>query len=195
MLTLVGAAVAQKNEIAVAVGGHFPVDTSSGLSVGHALALQGNFAHRIASVPLVSLYFEVPVIGGFNIGTGASVVLDPNAISKYSSLFITPGLKLKFAPSFPVSPYLVAGGGLARFKGTATTVGGTTNTNQTVNKGAFDIGGGLDWKAAPFLSIRTEVRDVYSGLPSLTSSPLGVLGITSARQHNLLPALGLVLRF
>ncbi len=197
LVALAGPAVAQNNELAVTAGGYIPVDPSSGVSLGRALALQGNFAHKIAGVPLVSAYLEIPVIGGFKTSVAGQIVTIPenpsiSFVRNYTSLFVTPGLKLKIAPSFPISPYVVAGVGWARFKGSSTLAGGTTNPNETANKFAFGFGGGLDMKAAPFISFRAEVRDLYTGLPPLTNISLSSLG---SRQHNIVPSLGIVLRF
>ncbi len=171
-------ASAQKNELAVTAGGYFPL--SSSINASTAFTIGGNFAHRVASVPLVSLYVEVPFYGTFNstANIANSTVFNP----KYSALFVTPGLKLKLAPSFPVSPYFVAGGGLAHFRTS------NTATNDSTNTGVFDVGGGLDFKFFPYLSFRMEARDYYSGSPNLTVN-------FTQRQHQVIAAAGLVLRF
>ncbi len=171
-------ASAQKNELAVTAGGYFPL--SSSINASTSFTIGGNVAHRVASVPLVSLYVEVPVYGTFDSTAriANSTFLNP----KYSALFLTPGLKLKLAPSFPVSPYFVAGGGLAHFSKSNTTTGDSTNT------GVFDVGGGLDFKFFPYLSFRLEARDYYSGSPNLTVN-------FTERQHQVIAAAGLVVRF
>ena len=171
-------ASAQKNELAVTAGGYFPL--SSSIDASTSFTIGGNFAHRVASVPLVSLYVEVPVYGTFDSTARItnSTLLNP----KYSALFVTPGLKLKLAPSFPVSPYFVAGGGLAHFRTS------NTATNDSSNSGVFDVGGGLDFKFFPYLSFRLEARDYYSGSPNLTVN-------FSERQHQVIAAAGLVVRF
>lgn len=171
-------ALAQSNELAVTAGGYFPFNTR--FDADPAFAIGGSFAHRIASVPLVSLYFELPVYGTFNSTT--NIVNSTLTNPKYSTLFVTPGVKVKLAPSFPVSPYFVAGGGLARFSKKNVTTSDTTNT------GTFEVGGGVDFKFFPYLSFRTEVRDFYSGSPNLTTN-------FSERQHQIITSAGLVLRF
>jgi hypothetical protein len=169
---------AQKTELAVTAGGYFPIKTN--FDADPAFVIGGNFARRVASVPLVSLYVEVPVFGTFDSTTNIANSSLTNV--KYSALFVTPGLKLKLAPSFPVSPYFVAGGGLAHFSKSNATTSDATNT------GVFDVGGGLDFKFFPYLSFRTEVRDFYSGSPNLTNN-------FTDRQHQLIASGGLVLRF
>lgn len=169
---------AQNNELGVTVGGYFPINSQSG--AGTAFAAGGSFAHRIIGVPLVSVYFELPVYGTFNSVT--DIVSTTQGRAKYSGLFVTPGLKLKLASGFPISPYFVAGGGLARFSKS------NVSTDSTTNTGVFDVGGGLDLKIAPFVSARGEVRDYYSGSPNIQT------GFTS-REHQLITSVGLVLRF
>jgi len=171
-------ASAQKNDIGITAGGYFPLKTQ--YHINTSFAIGGAFAHRIASVPLLSLYIEVPVYGTFN--STADITGSTLTRPKYSALFVTPGLKLKFAPSFPITPYVVFGGGLAHFSKSNVTTGDSTNT------GTFDVGGGLDFKIAPYVGIRTEVRDYYSGSPNLTVN-------FTDRQHQLIATAGLVFRF
>lgn len=77
----------------------------------------------------------------------------------YNTLYFTPGLKVKFAPGFPVSPYLAGGLGWGSFR--------STNTSATTNKFAADLGGGVDFKVFPYISLRGEVRDYWTGSPTL----------------------------
>jgi opacity protein-like surface antigen len=173
-------AIAQSVELAVLGGGHIPVSPSINVSTG--FAVQGNLAGRIFGVPFVGVYVEVPVIATFGIDAGTACVT--NAVCKYNSLFVTPGLKLKIAPSFPLSPYFVIGGGIVRFHTTQSNGSENTDTNAV-----FDVGGGLDMKVAPFVSLRGELRDMYAGTPRVT------LAAIAGRQHNLIAEGGLVFRF
>jgi hypothetical protein len=171
-------ASAQSNELALTVGGYFPINSQVGAS--NAFSIGGSFAHRIAGVPLVSAYLEIPVFATFN--STASISETLGGRPKYSTLFVTPGLKIKLAPEFPVSPYLVAGGGVVHFSKS------NTLTDDSSYSGTFDVGGGLDFKIFPFFSARGEVRDFYSGSPNV------VTGFTD-REHQLITSLGLVFRF
>jgi hypothetical protein len=171
-------ASAQNNELALTVGGYFPINSQVGAS--NAFSIGGSFAHRIAGVPLVSAYLEIPVFATFN--STASISETLGGRPKYSTLFVTPGLKIKLAPEFPVSPYLVAGGGVVHFSKS------NTLTDDSSYSGTFDVGGGLDFKIFPFFSARGEVRDFYSGSPNV------VTGFTD-REHQLITSLGLVFRF
>jgi Outer membrane protein beta-barrel domain len=180
-LVLVAAvsAHAQSNDVALTGGGYFAA--SNPLDLGVAWALEGSYARKIVSVPLVSLSAELPVAGSF---TSSIPTLSGTAIARsYTSLFITPGIRVRLAPSFPISPYVSAGLGYGRFNRQFTD--GTNSSNGTF---AYDIGGGLDLKVLPFISLRAEVRDFNSGGIGLQSLALG-------RQNNLFVTAGVALRF
>ncbi len=168
---------AQSNELAVTFGGYFPID--SPVSASAAFTIGGSFAHRIVHLPLASAYVEVPAFGTFN-STG-SVYQAIAGKPRYSALFVTPGLKLKLAPEFPISPYVLAGGGVAHFS--SNTFGSNSNNSATL-----ELGGGLDVKIFPFISARLDVRDFYSGNPDLAIN-------FTQRQNQLMTTVGLVLRF
>jgi len=169
---------AQSNELAVTVGGYFPINSPVGAS--NAFAVGGSFAHRVFGVPLASAYLEIPVFATFN--STASISQTINGRPKYSTLFVTPGLRLKLAPEFPISAYFVVGGGVVHFSKS------NTLTDDSSYSGTFDVGGGLDWKIAPFFSARGEVRDFYSGSPNIVSG-------FGQREHQLLTSVGLAFRF
>jgi hypothetical protein len=169
-------ATTQSNEVGVTVGGYIPAGTT--LDISPAFYLQGSFAHRLAHVPLVSLYGELPVAHTFN-----TSVSGPSG--NYSATFVVPGVKVKFAPSLPMNPWLSLGVGVSHFSASQSlTLSG--NTSQT--SAVFGVGGGLDVKIAPFVSLRGEARDYYTG-------GLNLLAGVSGRQHNILAGAGLVLRF
>lgn len=175
-------AAAQDNEIAVGIGGNFPVN-SPGAS--NAVAISGSVAHRLFGVPMVSLYAEVPVVGTLGADVRTAGLLSPGS---YSSLYVAPGVKLKIGSSFPVSPYFVVGGGLAHFS-KSSSVAAASGSDTSTNTGVIDMGGGVDMKLAPHVALRGEVRDFYSGSPALTIPAL------RDRQHNLVVSAGLVLRW
>jgi hypothetical protein len=180
-------ATAQKNEVGLVLGGYAPIATT--LDMSPSIALQASYARQIASVPLVGAYLELPVTGAFHVSP-RNTLESTLSISNYSALFVTPGLKVKLAPSFFISPYLALGGGLAHYNSSipSSTLLSAVGLSGTGNKAVFDIGGGVDLKVAPFLSLRGEVRDFKSATPTL----LNLLGIGG---HNLFGGGGLVLRF
>jgi len=170
---------AQANDIALTVGGYFEV--SNPLDLGAAAALEGTFAHRIAHIPLFSVYGELPVAGSFS--SSIPTVNGLTLAKSYTSLFITPGVRVRLAPSFRLSPYVSAGLGLGHFN--RKLYGGGTSADSTL---AFDIGGGLDLKVLPFISIRGEIRDFNSG-------GVGIETVAFGRQNNLFVTIGLAVRF
>ena len=170
---------AQKNDIALTGGGYFNV--SSPLSLGAAPALEATFAHRIAKVPLLGVYVELPVAGSFS--SSIPTLSGLTVARSYTSLFITPGLRVRLAPSFPISPYVSAGLGYGRFN--RQLYSGVSTADSTF---ALDVGGGLDLKILPIVGLRAEVRDFNSGGVGLETLALG-------RQNNVFVTAGVTVRF
>src|SRR5438309_9964903 len=101
---------AQSTDVALTGGGYFAV--SNPLDLGVAWALEGTVAHQIVGLPLVSLSAELPIAGSFS---SSIPTLSGTAIARsYTSFFITPGVRVRLAPSFPISPYVSAGLGYGR---------------------------------------------------------------------------------
>lgn len=176
---LSGVSKAQSNDLGITAGGYLAL--SNPLSLGAAWALEGSYAHRLASVPYLWLGAELPVAGSFTLDIPS---LSGLTIAKsYTSLFITPGVRLRLAPSFPVSPYFAVGLGYGRFN--RQLLNGGTSANNTF---AFDVGGGLDVHIAPAVSLRAELRDFNSG-------GLGLETLLLGRQNNLFATAGLAFRF
>ena len=180
-------AVAQKADLAVTGGVYHPVNNA--YASGNAFAIGGNLGIRLASVPFVTVLLELPVMGTLHSTVSSVQALTANGT--YSSLFVTPGLRLKLAPSFPISPYVAAGGGWARFNRSASMT--PAGESSSVNTNVFDVGGGIDMKVAPFVALRAEVRDFYSGSPQLR--PSTIVNTFNERQHNIVGSFGIVLHF
>ena len=178
-LCLIPSLHAQSNDIALTVGGY--AEVSNPLDLGAAPAIEASFAHRIAHIPLFAVSAELPVAGSFS--SSIPTVSGLTIAKSYTSLFITPGLRLRLAPSFPISPYIAAGIGYGHFNRQLFT--GGTSSDGTF---AVDIGGGLDLKVLPFISIRAEIRDFNSG-------GIGIESIGFGRQNNLFGTIGLAVRF
>jgi len=150
---LLPAAHAQKNEFVVSASG---IVTSASFNANSSAGFQINYARRLIPLPLGSLYLELPFVAGFDGSRSSALNLNTE---NYNTLYFTPGLKVKFAPGFPVSAYLAAGAGWGSFR--------ATNTSATANKFAADLGGGVDFKVFPYISLRGEVRDYYTSSPTL----------------------------
>ncbi len=180
LLCLVGVnAFAQKNEFAAEVSGAFP--SASNLSFEPAVGFQLNYAHRLFGVPGVGIYVETPFLAGFsNQRTITSLFTGQD----YSSLYFTPGVKVKFLPAFFISPYIAGGVGLAHFS--------ASNGGGSENDFAADIGGGFDVKVFPHISLRAEARDFITDTPGLN---LNVLQNFTGKTNNVVASGGVVIRF
>ncbi len=184
-------AMAQKADAAFVVGGSFVSDTNgtvltvpTTVHTDHHLFLEGALGVRLLNAHLASLSLEVPVAGmtsqKLTLASTPGTVVD-----NLSTVFITPGFRLKLLPVSPISPWVSIGGGWARY---SLNTAGTTE-----NKGALQFGGGLDFKTGlPVLGFRAEVRDFLTGVPTFNS---GFLTATGLHHHNILAGGGIVLRF
>jgi len=184
---------AQKHEVAFTSGvlkigeRGFDLPSPGFLKFGNGFTYEISYAGRLIDAKLASLYFEVPLAG-----TPSTKVKTTNALSpdSYSSIFFTPGLKVKFFPVGKYSPFALIGVGLSHFREGDTTVAGQPNVNRHGETDTvFDFGFGLDARVFSHVSLRGQVRDFYSDLP-----PLNVHALSN-RQHNALISGGVVLRF
>jgi hypothetical protein len=191
-LMIASAVFAQQNDVAVSFGAIFspgvseprvcealpacptaPVDHT----FGPAFSVEGTYAHRLANFKVASLHLEVPILFSPSRTTDSIV-----GSSDFSTFFLTPALKIKFLPSSGISPFVSAGGGFARFKEGST----------TANGGAFQAGGGLDFKTRlPLLGFRLEVRDFITGRPGISS----LSSVSSDHLHNVFAGGGITLHF
>jgi opacity protein-like surface antigen len=186
-------ALAQQHEVAFTSGGlkigerGFDLPQPGFLHFGTGFTYEIGYARRFFNAHLASLYFEVPLAGTPRTKVKTTNALSPNS---YSSIFFTPGIKLKLLPGGKYSPFATLGVGFAHMSEGDTTVDNQPNPNpNSETSSVFTFGFGLDVKVISRLSIRGEVRDFYSELP-----PLNVRAL-SDRQHNALISAGVVLRF
>lgn len=157
------------------------------LKLGRGTAFQANYAVRLAGTSKVALLGEVHFLAN-----PQRVVSSPEqrATRDVASLFLTPGVRVKFAPQSRVQPYLAAGAGYALFEQSTLDIGGEPNrAPRTINRGAFVFGGGVDFPVRNWFGLRFEVRDFYSGSPAY-----GVRTRTSG-QHNVVVGGGFYLGF
>lgn len=114
-------------------------------------AYEGFLAQRLVGFHAASLSVELPVLGIPNRGTNL------NNIS-FSTVAVTPGLRLSFVPKASISPYLSAGGGIVHFSGDAS----------SVTHGAARFGGGIDFKTPlPHVGVRMDLKDLITPWPSV----------------------------
>jgi hypothetical protein len=203
ILVLSPAALAQKADAAFVIGGSFASDTSATFAVpsgptflsairnDNSLFLEGSAAVRLVNAKLAALYFEIPVAGvprqNLRLSTAPAAVF-----SNLSSLYITPGVRLRFLSVAGISPYVSFGGGVGLYdlRGKASA------------KGGIAYGGGVDLKLGiPFLSVRGEIRDFLTGDPNFSNAGPIVGGAVAGsnqgglHRHSVLIGGGPVLRF
>jgi hypothetical protein len=182
---------AQKHEVGLLLGGLFGGSRSGGgtnLDLSAGTALQANYGYRLLGAESrMALYGEVHFLANAQRTVDS---LNGAATRDVATIYITPGVRLKFFPAAAISPYLVAGGGYAVYEQSLTQLDGQPNgAPRTINRGVFDFGGGVDFKFWRFVGLRAEIRDFYSGSPAYNVS--SIIG----GQHNVVASGGLVLKF
>jgi len=167
---------AQKNELAAEGSG---LIDASAYNPSFGAGFQVNYARRLLHVPLVALYGEVPFVAGFH---NEQFVVSQLQREFYNNYYLTPGVRVKFAPEFPISPYLAIGAGWGHFA--------STQTSASDDEFAADWGGGFDIKLIPLVGLRFEARDFYGKVPTL------IPGVPSNGNHNnIAVSAGVALRF
>jgi hypothetical protein len=186
----VGQELPARQEVGLTLGGLFSTERTGGatrLDLGSGIALQANYGYRLLGNRTIALFGEVHLLANPLRNVSST---DSTLTRDVASLFITPGVRVKFFPNSRIAPYAAIGGGWADYEQSTLTLDGrANNAPRTVNHGAFDYGGGVDVKLWRFLGLRTEIRDFYTGSPSYNT------GQTRGGQHNVVAGGGLVLSF
>jgi opacity protein-like surface antigen len=186
-------AFAQENELAVLVGGMKTGEKGIRSTQTIRAAFDGaatyevNYARRFVDGSIASLYWEILGAGAPRTDVNATGLLLPR---NYSTIFVTPGLKLKLFPGIGLSPYIAAGAGYGRYQASELLTNQQANTaDREVSTWVFNYGGGVDLNVIGPIAIRGEIRDFITGSPSLNAPFL------NDKQHNVTAAAGLVLRW
>ena len=185
----------KKNELGLLLGGVVTGQkTTIGgapVNVGAGLTFQATYARRLKEWKRAALYFEVPFVA-----TPSTEVRSPDTsvVHNYDTLYVTPGLRVKFAPRKMVSPWLALGGGYGLLEASKGLISGApTPGERFVHTGTLQMGGGVDFaprfKILVPIGFRLEVRDFYTAVPNLNTT------LTDSRQHNVLFSGGLVVKF
>jgi len=186
----VSTALAQRQEVGLTLSAltSGSKDSPGGsLNIGTGVAFQANYGFRLLGLPKVSLLGELHFLASPKQEIQSS---NTSATENFASLYVTPGIRLKFFPKSRISPYGAIGGGYALFEQSLTTIDGKpNNAPRYVNRGAFDFGGGLDFRLWHFVGGRIEVRDFYSGNPGFN------VPVSGSGFHNVVAGGGFVLRF
>lgn len=186
----------EKNEIGLVIGAtvtpsrSFSTGTTPSASFNGSLALGAEYDRRIAVGKRVAL------------SAGADFVASPldvkvsnppaDLIGEYAYIFLTPHVRVKFRPQARVSPWVLVGGGYARFL-EKKPVADPAFVRGT-NTGSLVYGGGVDTQPLVHvlripIGLRVEVRDFYSGSPNYNQTVRGDL------QHNVVFTGGLLIKF
>lgn len=181
-------ALAQKHEIGLTLGGLITRDISAGadrVDIGPGTALQVNYGYRIWNTPLASLYGEVHMLAS----PQRLITSGNQAITRdVASLFIAPGIRVKFLPKLPVAPWAEIGGGYGDFQHSTTLLNGRPNpVARDVSLGVFEFGAGADFPLWRFVGLRAEIRDFVTAPPELNLSVNGKL-------HNVVAGGGLIIK-
>lgn len=186
---------AQKHEVGITAGAMKPtLDTRfefpalNDLRVDNGFAFQINYAYRLIDAKVAALYVDAPlaVTPKSKFNTADAFFLD-----SYSTIFFTPGLKVKLLPNSRISPYAVAGIGVARLSPSDERINGLPRETSADVKtdDAYSYGAGVDIRVNKFIGIRGDVRNFNTGTPQFS------VNLFEKRQHNIFVTGGLVLRF
>jgi len=178
---------AHKNELAFGLGGipSLTQSTNPSLDAGSGVAFQVNYGRRFLNGHIVALYGELNFVASplRNVGSSLATVTHD-----FASLYLTPGLRVKFRPESRFSPYAVIGGGYADYAQSLKRLDGSPNqASRELARGVFDFGAGVDFHVWRFIALRGEARDFYSGAPNYNVASI------SGGQHNIVATGAIVL--
>jgi hypothetical protein len=181
---------AEKHEIGLTLGGLLPQDLGTNpnaIRLGAGTALQANYGRRLINARLVEVSGEVHFLANAQRVVGST---NPLSTRDVATIYVTPGIRVKFGAKSSFSPYLAAGGGIAWYQQSLLQKDGRPNTApRNVNPGVVDFGGGVDTNLWRWIGLRAEIRDFYSGTPAYNLPEPG------SRQHNVVAGGGFVLKW
>ena len=161
-------------------------DEGSALQFNFGTAYEVTFAKRVLASDRVDVAMEVPFFAANSLSVKTPGAALPR---EYAALFLTPGVRLMFAPRGKVSIFGALGGGFASYEESALRADGNPNpARQTNSTGAVTFGAGVDVRTGSWLGLRGEVRDVVSGARRFSIVSPG------DRVQHVVVTLGLVIR-
>ena len=178
-----------KNELAFGLGGIPALSQSDApsLGAGSGIAYQVNYGRRLLKGHLVALFGEINFVASPLRDVSGAVGA---ATHDFASLYVTPGIRLKFRPSSRISPYTAVGGGYADYEQSVKQIDGQPNqAPRELARGVFDFGAGVDVQVWRFVALRGEARDFFTGAPNYNVASI------SGGQHNIVATGALVLRW
>jgi hypothetical protein len=183
---------AQKQDLTLSLGGFagqtrgFNSPTTGRVDISADKTFGVNYGYRLLHSNAIGLFGELEFVAIPN-----QRLTSTNAIvaQSYASLYVAPGVRLKLFPEARWSPWGALGGGYALYQDSDNLSNGQPTSNRFLNRGVFDFGGGLDFRAFRFIGFRAEVRDFYSGNPNVN------VHLNSSTQHNVVTSGGIVFHF
>lgn len=178
---------AQKSEIGILAGGKWTPDGTSPvgtIKVDNAFKFELNYATQLLGGGAADLELNIPLIAVPTSQTNSSNLF---AARSYSSIYLTPGLRVRLGTVF--SPWVEAGVGFVRFSPSSTNLGGGPSGATSSTKAAFNVGGGVDYRPSKTpIGFRLEARELYTGVPNLAIPRLSL-------HNNVMVGGGVLLRF
>lgn len=181
--------VAPTHEVGLTLGRLFNTGRSGAstrLDLGPGTALQANYGYRLFAGQIAALYGEVHFLANPLREVRSE---DKSATRDVATIFLAPGFRVKLLPDRKIAPYFALGGGWAVYEQSTASLDGRANpAPRSVNRGAVDFGGGVDFRFWRFVGLRAEIRDFYTGSPSYNTAAI------RGGQHNVVAGGGLVLK-
>jgi opacity protein-like surface antigen len=181
---------APRHEVGLTLGGLLSQSRSGGstsLNLGSGVSFQANYGYRLFGGDRAALFGEVHFLASPLRDIGSA---DKSLTRDVATIFLTPGIRVKFRPTSSVSPFVAIGGGWSVYEQSTNTLSGNTNpASRVVTHGAFDYGAGADFRFWRFIGLRAEIRDFFAGAPLYNTASI------HGGQHNVVAGGGLVLKF
>ena len=186
-----------KNEMAFTLGVEFVPDhqtrgTGATIESSRSIVFGASYGRRLIHGAAASLFLEIPFSAAPS--HRLSTIDPPVTQTSMATLFVTPSLQVKFAPSGAVAPWVSGGFGWAFLEGAELLPTGAPNPDRRRHTAAAQFGAGADIRTplnilAP-ISLRAEFRDFYS----FDTLSYGV-PVRAGGEHHLVLAGGFLLRF
>ena len=185
-----GQELAPKNELGFTLGGIPSLSRNTAqdsLDPGAGTAFGVNYGRRFVSGNKVALYGELNFLASPLRDVSSN---NGSATKNFASLYVTPGVRLKFFPRSAISPYAVVGGGYGDYEQSTALLDGQRNpASRELGRGVFDFGAGVDVRVWRWIALRGDARDFYTGAPTYN------LATVSGGQHNVALSGGFVVRW
>lgn len=187
---LCGEEPAPKNELGFTLGGIPSLSRGvpqQSLDLGPGAAFGVNYGRRFLGGKKAALYGEIAFLASPRRDVSSN---NSSATQNFASLYVAPGVRLKFFPAHAIAPYAVVGAGYADYEQSVTQLDGRLNpVSRQLARGVFDFGTGVDVHLWRWVALRAEARDFYTGSPAFN------LPSVSGGQHNIAVSGGFVLRW